>query len=212
VGFVSPSRGAPIRGAAAVVLGLSLVGACRRADPPRGCPARFVEDAPRARAIVEGLRSTGEGAALLARVAALPPICFGPAAVSVITTEGVVLFDAGLTGAEAAARLGHLVAHAVEGVPMARPSAGDCEAQVAVALAQEARALSLELRLRRALGVSAAAPAGRHIPYAFEEAFWAAPTEVREGLVLAYLRAHPDGAPGLDALASGYARRCAEGR
>ena len=90
---------------------------------------------------------------------------------------------------------------------MAHPRAGDCDAQVDEALRQEARALSLELRLRRALG-----GVERRIPYAFEDDFWRAPPEGREPLVLDYLRAHPDGGPGLDALGSGYARRCREAR
>ncbi len=90
---------------------------------------------------------------------------------------------------------------------MAHPRAGDCDAQVDEALALEARALALELRLRRALGVTS-----RRLPYAFEDGFWSAPAAGRERLVLDYLRAHPDGAPGLDGLASGYARRCRAGR
>ena len=187
--------------ALAALLGLS----CRAADPPRPCPARFALDPPRAAALADRLATVPEGASVLTRAqgAAMPRICFGPAIVSSITTDGAVLLDGDLGEPEAAARLGHLLAHVVEGLPMARPGAGDCEAQVEDALRKEARALALELRLRHALGVTE-----RRIPYAFEDDVQRAPPEARERLVLDYLRAHPDGAPGLDGLASGYARRC----
>jgi len=113
----------------------------------------------------------------------------------------VILLDRELDEPEAAARVGHLLEHAAKEMP----TTGDCDAQVSAMLGREARALALELRLRRELGVRAP-----RIPYAFEDAFWAAPPQQREGLLLEYLRAHPDGAPGLDALASSYARRCRE--
>jgi hypothetical protein len=194
---------------AALLLLAGLAPSCRPRDPPRACPARFALDPARAAALVEALRAAPDGAALLARAPA-PTLCFGPAAVSSVTTEGILLFDAGLRGPEAAARLGHLVDHLAEGLPMARPTDEDCAIQVDRALAAEARALALELRLRRALG--APSGDGRRLPYAFEDAFWTTPDDRREALVLADLRAHPDGGPGLDALASGYARRCAEAR
>ena len=92
------------------------------------------------------------------------------------------------------------------------PSRGadeSCEVITERALAAEAKALSLELGLRRAFGVPASSA---RVQYTFEGDFWAAPEEAREGLVLAYLQAHPDGAPGIDALASGYARRCRDAR
>ncbi len=201
------------------LLGAALVfltgfAACRTPDPPQRCPARFAEDATRGPALVEALRATTEGAGILARLppSPAPHICFGPATTSAITPEGVILFTADLQGPEATARLGHLLLHLAEGLPMARPTAGDCATQVDVALAAEARALAVELRLRRELGAPAPSGNGRRLPYAFEDAFWAAPPAGREALILAYLRAHPDGAPGLDALAAGYARRCAEAR
>jgi hypothetical protein len=210
----------------AAALALAPALSCRAGDPPRPCPARFAPDPARASLLVVLLRTAPEGASILDRFQGAPAsvICFGPShrpglradeppyapgpmAVSSITTEGTVLLDRELGEREAAARLGHLLDHAVEGMPMAHPRAGGCDAQVEEALAQEARALAIELRLRRALGV-----AGPRIAYAFEDAFWRAPAEAREPLVLDYLRAHPDGAPGLDALASGYARRCREAR
>jgi len=190
--------------ALAALLALS----CRTADPPP-CPARFAADGAHAARLLDRLRETPDGAALLALLPAAPSprICFGPVAVSSITTESVVLLDRDLGEPEAAARLGHLLAHAASGLPMAHPRAADCDAQVEEALSREAGALALELRLRRALGVSE-----RRLPYAFEDDFWRTPAVAREALVLDYLHTHPDGAPGLDGLASGYARRCrAEG-
>jgi hypothetical protein len=202
--------------AALLFSGLTFLAAssCRGADPPLPCPPRFAADGPRARALEGLLASTPEGEAILAHLPrrSSPPVCFGPAVVSAITTEGVVLFDAGLEGPEAAARLGHLLIHVTEGVPMARPTPEPCPVQVERALAAEAHALAVEIRLRRALGMTGSSGRARRIPYAFEDDFWAAPAGERQVLVLAYLHAHPDGGPGLDALASGYARRCAEGR
>jgi hypothetical protein len=195
-------------------LALLAIPSCRRADPPLPCPLPFAPDGERARALESLLTSTPEGGAILARIPrrSSPPVCFGPAVVSAITTDGVVLLDAGLEGPEAAARLGHLLIHAAEGLPMAHPTREPCPIQVDRALAAEAHALAVEIRLRRALGVAGSAGPARRLPYAFEDDFWAAPAGEREALVLAYLHAHPDGAPGLDALASGYVRRCAEGR
>ncbi|UQA62587.1 hypothetical protein [Polyangium aurulentum] len=143
-----------------------------------------------------------------ARSAPFPRVCFGPAAVSALTSEGVIMLDASLGEGEAAARLGHLSMHVARGSPLVLPEdRGGCDAAVERALAAEADALALELRLRRALGVTSP-----KIPYAFEEEHWRAEPEARTPLVLAYLRAHPDGAPGLDALGAGYARRCREAR
>ncbi len=195
-----PNRG----GAAAVTVAAIFCLSCRATDPPRSCPPRFAEDGARGALLIDRLRAAPEGRSLLARLPAAPPrICFGATAVSTITTDGVVLLDRELGELEAAARLGHLLAHAVEGMPMAHPRARDCDAQVDEALVQEASALSLELRLRRALGVT-----DPRLPYAFEDDFWRAPAAGREPLLLDYLRAHPDGAPGLDGLLSGYRRRC----
>ena len=175
---------------------------------PAPAPARFAPDPARAAALVDALRAAPGRAEPSSP--ARPPllVCFGPARVSTVTTEQVVLFDADLHGAEATARLGHLVEHLAEGLPLGRVTDEGCAVQVDRALAAEARALALELRLRRALG--APSGDGRRLPYTFEDAFWTAPADRREALILADLRAHPDGGPGLDALASGYAQRCAD--
>jgi hypothetical protein len=161
-------------------------------------------DEARARSLVARLEGAPEGAAIVGRMpAGAARVCFGKVPVSAVTPEGVVLLEVSLADAEAAARLGHLLLHVVEGSPAPRAGEADCDAAVRRALGAEAAALGLELRLRRALGVEA--PAMR---YEFEEGFWGAAPGDREALVLAYLEAHPHGGPGVDALAEGYRRRC----
>lgn len=194
---------------------LALTGCARKAEPA-SCPAGFAADEARARRTEERLRATSEGARLLERARGRETlVCFGPTDVSAITTTGMILLDARPGEAEIAARLGHLLLHAVDGLPMAEPikasDARDCYARVREALALEARAFALELRLRRELGVGAGEEP-RTVPYEFEEPFWQAEPEAREPLVLRYLEEHPHGGPGVDAIAAGYASRCAEER
>jgi hypothetical protein len=142
-------------------------------------------------------------------------VCFGRTEVSAITTTGTILLDTRLGEGETAARFGHLLLHAVDGLPMAEPTkgsdAGDCDARVREALVIEARAFALELRLRRELGVGVGEEP-RTVPYEFEGPFWRAEPEARELLVLRYLEEHPRGGPGVDAIAAGYASRCAKER
>ncbi len=88
---------------------------------------------------------------------------------------------------------------------MSNPRPTDCEKQVDEALRAESAALSFELQLRGELAVT-----NKRIEYEFEAPYWATAPENRERLVLDYLRAHPDGAPGIDALAAGYTKRCRE--
>jgi hypothetical protein len=182
-----------------------LFASCRSPEASRKCPASFAVDHDRARRLADRLEASAEGARLAAHVCrdSGPTVCFGKADISTITTEGVILFDERLSESEGAARLGHLVLHFVEGLPMSKPRPTDCETQVERALQAEARALSLEIRLRRELDVR-----DRRLVYEFEEPYWAAGLEERESLILRYLKEHPNGAPGLDALAAGYMKRC----
>jgi len=192
-----------------VLLAALVVCACRESEPRApACPDGFVADAARATRIFHALERDPEGAKLIdeARSRGAITSCFGSMEVSAVTTERVVLFDEQLGDEEAAARLGHLIEHVVEGLSAEKRDGETCEEVVRRALAHEAAALSRELRLRRALGVGAA-----KIRYELEEAFWAAQPDDREALVLAYLEAHPNGAPGIDALAAGYAQRCRRG-
>ena len=188
------------------LVGSALVG-CERAERPSPvkCPARFAVDEARQAHIVEKLRGTEEGARTLARWTEPLRICFGPARPSALTEEGVLLLDGAADEARAAARTAHLVAHLADGLPALVAGKGDCAARVERALVAEAAGLGLELRVGRELG----APSLAGGPFEVEAVFWQSPPEAREGALVAYLRAHPDGAPGVDALASGYARRCA---
>lgn len=185
---------------------------CRSEAPHAStCPAPFRADAARAEGILAKLGEVPAGTRARDHALAKGGVsfCFGRIGVSSVTTSGAVLIDEALGTEEAAARVAHLLTHVAEGLRV-EPSRGedDCEEITARALAAEAKALSLELELRRAFGIGASA----RIRYEFEGNFWATPAEAREGLVLDYLRTHPDGAPGIDALASGYARRCREAR
>ena len=196
----------PARLTAFIVLALAL--GCARA--PETCPGGTAPDEDGARALIARLASTPEGEGVVRRLGSQAPrVCVGRVPVSAVTTDGTILLDAALDEAEAAARLGHLLVHVVEGLPGAASAggaaAGGCDAEVARALAAEARALALELRLRRALGVRAP-----RLRYELEGDFWEAEPGAREGLILGYLAAHPGGGPGIDAIAEGYARRCRE--
>jgi hypothetical protein len=171
---------------------------------PVACPGRYSADPARQARIVDKLVSSEEGAAVVGRWGKPLRLCFGAVRSSVVTEQGVLLMDASLDDRRAGARVGHLVMHLADGLPAIVAGEGDCGARVEQALAAEARALGLELRLLRELG--APPPAGG--PWEVEAIHWAAPPEGREAALLAYLRAHPDGAPGVDALAAGYARRC----
>ncbi|MRG95306.1 hypothetical protein [Polyangium spumosum] len=187
---------------------------CRSAPrAERACPAGFRADEARRATILAKLGEAPVGADTRDRALAKEKVtfCFGRLGVSSVTTSGVVLVDEALATSEAAARVGHLLTHVAEGLRVEPREGSDesCEVVTTRALAAEAKALSIELGLRRAFGVS---PADARVRYAFESDFWATPEQAREALVLAYLRAHPDGAPGIDALASGYARRCREAR
>jgi hypothetical protein len=185
-----------------IVALLVLAAGCRPRDDPRPCPARHARDDARALAVFTRLRASDEGRGLLAATPA-PPVCFGEPALNAVTTDGVLLLDARDGADEAAARVGHLLAHLAAGLGEPRPGDAGCEAAVSASLRSEARALAIELRLRRDLGVTRP-----RVALSFEGAFWGAAPADREGLILDELRAHPDGAPGMDALASGYLRRC----
>jgi len=181
---------------------------CREMRAKPACPEGFAADAGRGEALVEKLEDAPGGGQIVraARETRAFSVCFGRIGVSAVTTEGAVLMDEALGREEGAARLGHLLQHVARGSPLVLPKEGSCEEATARALEKEAEALSLELMLRRALGVSAP-----RVRYEFEANYWSTNEKERVPLVLEYLRAHPDGAPGIDALGSAYARRCREG-
>lgn len=204
-------RGVPGAGAAALVCALLAScggGGSGEGAAPGACPGRFSADPGREARVVERLGAAGEGRAVLARWGRPLRMCFGEVPSSVVTEQGTLLMDARLDDARAAARAAHLAAHLADGLPALVGGEGGCDARVREALRAEARALALELRLVRALG----APPPEGGPWEVEAVHWAAPPEGREAAIEAYLRSHPDGAPGVDALAAGYARRCAEAK
>lgn len=185
---------------AGAVVVAGVVGRSRWAAP--ACPEGTRADPARGEAVLRRLGSAAEGAAIRARAPAPRAYCVGPRAVSVVTSDGALLVDERLGEAEAAARVGHLLLHtggdrAVDALD--RPGDRACAALVAAALDEEARALAVELSLRRALGVTAPV-----VRFAFEED----PRDAEAGRIRAWLDAHPDGGPGVDALAAGYDARC----
>jgi len=189
------------------VVAIVAIASCRRADSNQQCPASLAKNEDRARRLWDRLDDAPDGALLMTRTSSLPLVCFGKVDLSVVTTEGIVLFDNRLDDDEGAARLGHLLAHIVNGMPMANPRDVDCETQVNDALQLEAQALSLELRLRKNLQRDVQKRAKRQA-YEFEAGYWATEEPKREQFLWDYMRAHPNGAPGLDGLAHGYAKRC----
>lgn len=195
---------------AIAVLGALVIAALAASDgegavargPAPPCPYEFVEHLGRSDRLRRVLGSAAEGRALLD---ALGPtevrFCFGSIEVPVLSDDRVLLLDANAEEAEAAARAGHLLHHAVHGSPFPPSVAAgaSCDDVVRGALAAEARAYALEVRLRRALGVT-----GHR--YAFEAAYVA--NEAGERAILDYLVAHPEGGPGLDPLGAAYRQRC----
>lgn len=198
-------------------LGLALLG-CDAAGAAAGlppgttaaCPLDAAPDPARDGRIRALLSSVPEGRALAdGWLGGVRAVCFGPGPLSVVTHEHVVLLDRALGDAEAAARLGHLLMHERDGHPMSEnvTAESDCDALVHGAIAREARAYATEARLRAALDVT-------HPVMPFEIAAETAPLPAPEAEArwLAYLEAHPDGAPGIDALGAGYRAQCERAR
>lgn len=190
-----------------LALALALIG-CGPAAAP--CPSGTQSDPPRAHEIQARLATVSEGRALIdAARAQVPAICFGArASSSVITRDRVVLLATDLEEGEAAARLGHLLVHARDGLPVELVHTGldadACHEAVRRALMLEARAYVTEITLQDAL---VAEPVT--LAFAFSDAVRASSTQdERESVVLAYLYAHPDGGRGVDGLLEAYRARC----
>lgn len=169
------------------------------------CPSGFGKNGTRQSEIFAALTSTDEGKQIYkeAESHAALRFCFGPIAVSSVTTEGALLLDEELGSEEAAARVGHLLRHVRDGLS-AKPKDGErCEEMSERLLGQEAEALTIELELRQTLAVKTP-----KIRYEIEPAWRSKPPQERVALVLDYLKAHPNGAPGIEPLARGYERRC----
>jgi hypothetical protein len=200
------SRAAPRAAAGLALSALALIGCGEPAPARPACPDGLHEDESRAGRLVGLLDSTGPGRDLLRRAPALPRICFGDVAEPAITSEGVVLLDPRDDDGEAAARLGHLVLHVVEGLPMSGATGPErpCRERVDDAVRAEARAHALELELRRRLGVTRP-----RAPFAFENAYWAAPQDRRVEVIRAWFEAHPAGGGGVPGFVDAYGRACA---
>lgn len=176
----------------------------KRPEPQARCGPGQHADAPRARRVRALLEKAPAGRGLRGRAPRRLRVCFIDEGIPSLSSEGVVTLLRQATDAECAARLGHLLLHAVEGPPLPEtiPAARACAAVVGEALAAEARSHALELTLRRQLGV----PARPDHP--FEAAFWAAPAGKRVDLLRAHFRAHPEGGPGFPGYVSAYTSRC----
>jgi hypothetical protein len=187
-----------------LALALVLAACGTPASAPSACPTGTHADATHASAIEARLGSIAAGRALLdVTRAEVPAICFGDAAsTSVITRARVVLLADGLEEGEAAARLGHLLVHVRDGLPIDQLHP-PCDAAVEHAMALEARAYVEELALQDGL---AAHPTT--LAFEFADAVRDAAPDAREGIVRTYLHAHPDGAPGIDGLESAYRELC----
>jgi hypothetical protein len=131
------------------------------------------------------------------------PLCFGELWPSRVVTNGVYLLDERASIEETAAKLGHLSLHQKEAARFdTLPTKKEgCADWVDGLLVLEAKAYATELRLRQKLQVHTN-------PYEFEESFWAEDPVKQEGVILAYLRAHPLGGGGIDALGAAYLERC----
>jgi hypothetical protein len=184
---------------------LAVAGCDRAAKQAHGCPEGQRSDEDRTRRVRTLLASTPAGQRLLQRVRQPLRICYADGIATAITTTGALALDSAEGDAESAARLGHLLQHAVEGAPLTRGLDRPCPVLVEDAIRAEARAHALELELRRALGVTRP-----RRPLPFEAAYWAAPAASRLEQVRAYLWSHPSGGDGLPGLVDAYRQRCAE--
>src|SRR5689334_21128509 len=84
-------------------------------------------------------------------------MCFGAREGGQLDGDGTLWLDERPGTGETAARVAHLLAHAVSGAVHAidAPAGRDCDALVRSALDDESRALAIESRLRRRLRVEA---------------------------------------------------------
>jgi hypothetical protein len=113
------------------------------------CPDGYRSDPPRTSRVADALGRNSEGKPLLDAARGRYQVCWGEPSVPVIDAQRRLLLPRGATDAEAAARMGHLLLHVVEGIPLA----DGCGTR-ALAEQQEKKAHALEARLRAALGAS----------------------------------------------------------
>lgn len=174
--------------------------ASESALPTSACDAGYRQDAVREERLRTLLDSATETVSL-ARARAT--FCFGVRDISVVTTDAVLVLDERPSDPEVAARAAHLLLHVVEGYPMTDEPGGRCDERVEIALDREAQALALELRTRRALGVTT--PRTR---FDFEKTYFELDEPAATRSIDRYLHEHPEGGPGVEALAIAYRERC----
>jgi hypothetical protein len=129
-----------------------LFGMVARADAEPGpmCPEGYMPDPARAGAITEKLAQLEEGRILAERTTTMR-VCFGAPATAGMLSGETILLDARLDHAAAAARLGHLVLHAMDRFPGDPPAdIRLCSAWLDHVRGTEKRAHALEARLRHA--------------------------------------------------------------
>ncbi len=191
--------------AGSLIASLALA-ACGTSDEgaPR-CPAGYERDGARAARISARLSSVPEGRPLLGWLED-HVMCFAPEGLGVVTAEGQLLLPSTVDDGEGAARVGHLLVHARDGRPLEDDEDGPCDRRVARALDREAVAHVTEVRLQAALGVRP-----RRFAFEFAADVLAATPPEDVAIVRRYLEDHPDGAPGIDGLATAYRQRCTTG-
>jgi len=168
--------------------------------PGRVCPDGFAGDGPREARVMAMLQHTVHGRSSAGKTPEDVLMCFGAIDLSLVTDDGVMLLRDETSDAALAARVAHLLTHVHVGParfdPERRPPTQDCDAWVDEVLRVEATAYATEIEVAHELGVTT--------PYEFDHG-----GPPREEPIATYLRDHPDGSRGVDALARGYMDRCA---
>ncbi len=196
--------------ATGLAVALALVACGAPASAPAACAPGTSVDSARRAAIEARLASVEEGGALLAAARdRVREVCFAaPESASVVTTDGALVLARDLDEGEAAARMGHLLVHLRDGLPLEAVPEGArgarCEAGIERALARESVAYVTEVELQHALAITP-----RRFRFEFDAVLAALPASERAPHVQRYLAEHPDGAPGIEGLASAYRARCA---
>lgn len=174
------------------------------AGPAPPCPYGFVDRPSETAPVLQRLRTTTDGAAVLAALGQTEVrFCWGEIANPVVQEGRLLLMSTADAPPQRAARAAHLLHHAAHGLPLpdSIDADADCGALVAQALRREAEAYALEVQLRRRLGAE-------DTRYEFEPVFFETDPADQVALIEGYLRAHPDGAENLEPLARGYRERC----
>jgi hypothetical protein len=130
-------------------------------QPAARCPARSTDDAARTQRILRLLRGVPEARRVLERELEAPLVCYADASEGVVDGNGVFLLPRSHGEPSNAARLGHLMLHRREALPLddrsIRESRLPCAEFVDRVMQSERRARELEAKLRRAFSLEPAA-------------------------------------------------------